>query len=186
MGWKKFKNRYTSWVFINISQTRELYKLTEIWLFQTQISSLRKEIFFPTRFWQSRALNGTIFRGLWRPKNEKARTFFLLSQTQTRKIGVRIPSNEVDDNIIKPNMVMGYIIKGIEKNAEGILWSLVPSGFSVLESFPSSSWTAAVSSSQDRSTAGSRPSVTVSSPEDRSTAGNRPSVAVSSFPWTIP
>ena len=24
MGWKKFKNRYTSWVFINISQTREL------------------------------------------------------------------------------------------------------------------------------------------------------------------
>ena len=31
-----------------------------------------------------------------------------------------IRANEVDDNIIKPNMVMGYIIKGIEKNAEGI------------------------------------------------------------------
>ena len=26
MCWKKFKNRYTSWVFINISQTCELYK----------------------------------------------------------------------------------------------------------------------------------------------------------------
>ena len=27
-----------------------------------------------------------------------------------------IRANEVDDNIIKPNMLMGYIIKGIEKN----------------------------------------------------------------------
>ena len=31
-----------------------------------------------------------------------------------------IRANEVEDGIIKPNMVMGYIIKGIEKNAEGI------------------------------------------------------------------
>ena len=85
-----------------------------------------------------------------------------------------------------------------------VIWSLVSSGSIVLGScleFPS---TVAVSSLEDRSTAGSRPSVTVSSPEnrstagilssdprppstvsvssleDRSTAGNRPSVTVSS------
>jgi len=52
-----------------------------------------------------------------------------------------------------------------------VIWSLVSSGSIVLGScleFPS---TVAVSSLEDRSTAGSRPSVTVSSPENHSTAG---------------
>ena len=52
-----------------------------------------------------------------------------------------------------------------------VIWSLVPSGSSVLGSCPEFPSTVAVSSSEDRSTAGSRPSVTVSSHEDRSTAG---------------
>ena len=52
-----------------------------------------------------------------------------------------------------------------------VIWFLVPSGSSILGSCPEFPSTVAVSSSKDRSTAGSRPSVAVSSSEDRSTAG---------------
>ena len=52
--------------------------------------------FFPNSILTKSSAQRNYFPGsgvwVWRPKNEKARTFFLLSQTQTRKIGVRIPS----------------------------------------------------------------------------------------------
>jgi hypothetical protein len=44
----------------------------------------------------------------------------LAHQYASKMEDLAIRANEVEDGIIKPNMVMGYIIKGIEKNAEGI------------------------------------------------------------------
>ena len=48
---------------------------------------------------------------------EKFNYPYQLSHQYASKIeDLAIRANEVDDNIIKPNMLMGYIIKGIEKN----------------------------------------------------------------------
>jgi len=51
---------------------------------------------------------------------EKFNFPFQLAHQYASKIeDLAIRANEVEDDIIKPNMATGYIIKGIEKNAEG-------------------------------------------------------------------
>ena len=47
--------------------------------------------------------------------------FYQLAHQYASKIeNLAIKANEVDDNIIKQNTAMSYIIKGFEKNAEGL------------------------------------------------------------------
>ena len=66
--------------------------------------------FFPNSILTKSSAQRNYFPGsgvwVWRPKNEKARTFFLLSQTQTRKIGVRIPS--ICDNLMNKFKYCNY------------------------------------------------------------------------------
>jgi hypothetical protein len=51
---------------------------------------------------------------------EKINYPYQLAHKYSSKIeDLAIRAYEVEDDIIKPNMVMGYIIKGIEKNSEG-------------------------------------------------------------------
>jgi len=60
MGRKKFKNRYTYWVFINISQTRELYKLPENDGLKNNIEAMSNRPQVKTaNYWGDRDLNST-------------------------------------------------------------------------------------------------------------------------------
>jgi hypothetical protein len=59
MGGKKFKNRYTYWVFINISQTRELYKFRES---VSYINATGLRNFGPGITAQKRRLRNYLFR----------------------------------------------------------------------------------------------------------------------------